>query len=88
MSKLPSEKTPLNQHSLREIELWLCALGAEKYFDDPCTWTWTCSKGSAEIFIKQDELMVVWSKGEVKRQFGFPYGLPREDIEAALRHGP
>ncbi len=88
MSTLPSEKTPLNQHSLREIESWLINLGAEKCLDDPCLWEWTSSQGLAQIFIRQDELMVVWSKGEMKSQFGFPYGLPRQDIEAALKHGP
>ena len=50
MSTLPSEKTPLNQHSLREIESWLFDLGAEKCLEDPCLWRWTSSKGLAKIY--------------------------------------
>ena len=88
MSNLPSEQTPLNQHSLREIEWWLETMGAEKCDDNPCLWKWSPNKGLAEICIRKDELMVVWSYGDKKSQFGFPYGLPRCDIEAALKHGP
>ena len=50
-------------------------------------------KWSAEIYFKQDELMVIWDKknsegNEKTSQFTFPYGLPRQDVEAALNHGP
>ena len=87
MSSLPSAQTPLNQHSLGAIELWLVSLGAEKS-EDPCLWLWVQPKWSAEISIKQDELIVVWSEGKIKRRFSFPYGLSRQDVEAALNHGP
>ena len=45
------------------------------------------------IYFKQDELIVIWDKtnstGHVKNsQFSFSYGLPRQDVEAALNHGP
>ncbi len=88
MTKLPPAKTPLNQHSLTSIELWLSQLGAQKGNDNPCLWTWNMPEWSAEISIKQEELIVVWNQGETKSQFGFPYGLSRQDIEAALKHGP
>ncbi|KGG10835.1 MULTISPECIES: DUF3143 domain-containing protein [Prochlorococcus] len=70
------------------LEYWLISLGAEKSSINPCLWRWIMPQWSAEIVIEQDELMVVWSEGEKKSQFGFPYGLPREDVEAALKHGP
>ena len=88
MSILPPSQTPLNQHSLRALEYWLKSLGAEKSNHNPCLWTWIMPQWSAEIIIKQDELRVIWDKGETQSQFGFPYGLPRQDIEAALKHGP
>ncbi len=88
MSILPPAKTPLNQHSLGALELWLTSLGAKKKRDNPCLWTWIIPQGSAEIIIQQDELRIVWGEGEAKTQFGFPYGLPRQDVEEALKHGP
>ncbi len=93
MSILPPANTPLNQHSLRALELWLNSLGAEKNNDNPCIWNWVMPQWSAEIYVRQDELMVIWGdkEGESDKkfsQFSFPYGLPRQDVEAALRHGP
>ncbi len=94
MSNLPSPETPLNQHSLGSIELWLKHLGAVKSINNPCLWTWSnMPKWSAEIHIKQDELMVIWDQQNIEgkdktSKFSFPYGLPRQDVEAALNHGP
>ena len=94
MSNLPSPETPLNQHSLGALELWLINLGAEKCAQNPCLWRWqNMPKWSAEIYFKQDELMIIWddksSEGSKKTsQFTFSYGLPRRDVEAALNHGP
>ena len=94
MSNLPSPETPLNQHSIASLELWLMNLGAVKCTQNPCLWRWNnIPQWSAEIHFKQDELMVSWgelnSEGLKKTsQFSFPYGLPRKDVEAALNHGP
>ena len=88
MTTLPPSSTPLNQHSLGDLEFWLVSLGAEKNNSNPCLWRWVMPQWSAEIMIEQDELMVVWGQGETKSQFCFPYGLPRKDVEAALKHGP
>ncbi|KGG14765.1 hypothetical protein EV06_1827 [Prochlorococcus sp. MIT 0602] len=78
----------MNQHSLVALELWLRTLGAEQNTQNPCLWIWKKSQWSAEIMIQQDELTIVWSDSGMKSQFSFPYGLPRQDIEAALKHGP
>ena len=94
MSNLPSPETPLNQHSLGALELWLTSLGAIKSTENPCLWKWKkMPQWAAEIYFKEDELIVVWDEGNIDgkekiSQFSFPYGLPRQDVEAALNHGP
>ncbi len=88
MQTLPSAKTPLNQHSLKALEHWLATLGAKKSQDNPCIWEWVMPQWAAQVIIKQDELIVIWNEGDVRSQFSFPYGLPRQDVEAALKHGP
>ena len=65
MYNLPSPETPLNQHSLGELELWLKNLGAVKCTDNPCLWRWiNAPQWSAEIYVQQDELIVVWGEQE------------------------
>ena len=88
MPLLTPAKTPLNQHSLQAFESWLVSLGAKKSSDNPCIWEWIIPQWSAKILMKQEELIVIWNEGDTKSQFSFPYGLPRQDIEAALKHGP
>ncbi len=88
MTVLPSSDTPLNQHSLLALELWLSNLGAKKNETNPCLWQWSANECSAEIEIMQDELKVTWISEAKDSQFNFPYGLSRQDIEAALRQGP
>ena len=88
MINLPSAQTPLNQHSLGALELWLTQLGAIKSKENKCLWKWTSSKWFAEIYFMQDELKVIWRQENNNTQYSFPYGLPRQDIEAALKHGP
>ena len=88
MTQLPSPATALNQHSLVELELWLKTLGAEKNENNPCIWQLETSESSAEIEMMQDELKVTWMSKTKESQFSFPYGLSRQDIEAALQQGP
>ncbi len=89
MSILPPAKTPLNQHSLGAIEYWLSSLGAKKNDDNPCLWSWVIPQGSAQIKINEEDLIIIWVEGgDKKSQFSFPYGLSRQDVEAALQHGP
>ena len=40
MVSMPPAETPLNQHSLQALELWLQQLGAQRLDDDPCGWSW------------------------------------------------
>ncbi len=88
MSTLPSATTPLNRHSLMAIETWFSQLGATPSEVDACRWILLMPKWSAEILMKQDELIVTWEENGQKSQCSFSYGLARIDIEAAIRQGP
>ncbi len=88
MQTLPPSITPLNQHSLDALEFWLHSLGAQQSDVDPCLWSWILPMYSAQIEVAEDELRITWEEGAKQTHFGFPYGLSREDVEAALKHGP
>lgn len=88
MSSLPPGQTPLNQHSLRSLELWLEGLGALRSEEDPCLWCWMQPDWSAEIRLDQEELWVSWQSPDQDAQRRFSYGLSRLDVEAAMRAGP
>jgi len=88
MSFLPSDQTPLNQHSLIAIELWLKELGAEPSLNDRSVWNWVMPKWSAQIKMEKEKLLIVWEKGGKKSQCGFSYGLSRHDVQAAITQGP
>ena len=88
MSMVPSENTPLNQHSLAAIESWLSEIGAEQSKKDPCLWTLLMPKWTAQIQMENDELLVTWEqKGKIS-QCSFPYGLSRNDVQTAISLGP
>ena len=88
MASLPSADTPLNQHSLRALEQWLQSLGATRSDQDPCDWVWEQPAWSALLKLDQQDLGVIWTSEQPTRSFSYPYGLTREDVEAALRLGP
>ncbi len=88
MFHLPPEKTPLNRHSLTALENWLRQLGAERSKTDACSWEWMMPQWSAEIQLEVDELRVTWNKDGQLNQCSFPYGLPRCDVETAIKQGP
>ena len=88
MASLPSADTPLNQHSLRALEQWLQGLGATRSDQDPCNWIWEQPPWSALLRLDQQDLGVTWTSEQPPRSCSYPYGLTREDVEAALRLGP
>ena len=88
MSLLPSSKTPLNQHSLAAIELWLKDLGAERSDGDPCLWNWSILESQAEIKMEKENLRIIWQKNGKKSECIFPYGLSRQDVMSAICEGP
>ena len=58
---IPSE-TPINQHSLQSLELWLKDLGATKDIDNPSKWYLLLSNWNATIIFEQEDLSVVWER--------------------------
>ena len=88
MKKLPPDQTPLNQHSLEAIEIWLEQLGAHRQQNDRASWDLVNAQWSALIQLEQDNLKVSWNK-EGKANFHFfSYSLPRYDVDAAIKMGP
>ncbi len=88
MSYLPSVDTPLNQHSLKAIELWLSELGAQQSSTNPSLWISNMPRWSVEIQMERDELRVTWVKDGNRSRCCFPYGLSRQDVEVAIQAGP
>ena len=88
ITPLPPINTPLNQHSLMAIELWLENLGASRSTDDPCLWEWVTSQWSADLKISHDALIVTWKKDGILKTCSLPYGLNRVDLLEVLNQGP
>lgn len=90
MSALPSETTPLNQHSLRALEVWLRGLGATQADDNPCQWILEVSGWRAVLLLDREDLKIQWmpSSSGTSTSCSLPYGLSRGDVEAAIQAGP
>tara|TARA_Y100001968_G_C19154512_1_gene617759 strand:- start:96 stop:362 length:267 start_codon:yes stop_codon:yes gene_type:complete len=88
MSVLPSAQTPLNQHSLIALEVWLKQLGAEPSNNDPSVWNLVMPKWRAEIKMEREILLIAWEQEGKKSHCGFPYGLSRLDVQSAILQGP
>ena len=80
--------TPINQHSLQSLELWLTNLGAKKEVNNPSKWYLNLSSWDATIVFEKEDLSVIWKseKKETKRLFS--YCINREDVENAILQGP
>ena len=84
---IPSD-TPINQHSLQSLELWLKDLGATIVVDNPSKWYLLLSTWNATICFEQEDLSVVWESGGKLTKRLFSYCINREDIENAILQGP
>ena len=84
---IPSD-TPINQHSLQSLELWLKDLGATKDIDNPSKWYLLLSNWNATIMFEQEDLSVVWESGGKLSKRLFSYCINREDMENAILQGP
>ena len=80
--------TPINQHSLQSLELWLKDLGASKDIDNPSKWHLLLSNWNATIVFEQEDLSVVWESGGKLTKRLFSYSINRQDIENAILQGP
>ena len=80
--------TPINQHSLQSLELWLKTLGAKKDSDNPSKWNLLLTNWNATIIFEQEDLSVIWeSEGQETKRL-FSYCINREDVENAILQGP
>jgi len=80
--------TPINQHSLQALELWLKDLGASRDIENPSKWYLILSSWHATIVFEQEDLSIVWeSRGKLTKRL-FSYCINREDIENAILQGP
>ena len=84
---IPSD-TPINQHSLRSLELWLKELGAKRDIHDPAKWHLSLETWRATIIFEQEDLSVEWESGDELTKRLFSYCINREDIENAILQGP
>ena len=88
---LPSAETPLYNHTLPDIELWLTQKGCKQ--DTSALNRWEISKPAwrADLLLETDSLVVryldAWDEGE-DIQRGFKYSLSRQDLEDAIFAGP
>ena len=80
--------TPINQHSLQALELWLSNLGAKKDIRNHSKWYLLLSNWNATIIFEQEDLSVTWqSEGDETKRL-FSYCINREDVENAILQGP
>ena len=84
---IPSD-TPINQHSLNSLELWLIELGAKKDVTNPSKWHLELSDWHATIVLEKEDISVVWKSGDLITKRLFSYCINREDIENAILQGP
>ena len=80
--------TPINQHSLQSLELWLTNLGAKKEVNNPSKWYLNLSNWDATIVFEKEDLSVVWKSEQKETKRLFSYCINREDVENAILQGP
>ena len=80
--------TPINQHSLQSLELWLTNLGAKKEVNNPSKWYLNLSSWDATIVFEKEDLSVVWKSEQKETKRLFSYCINREDVENAILQGP
>ena len=83
-----SPNTPINQHSLQSLELWLNNLGAKKDSNNPSKWYLFLSNWKATICFEQEDLRVVWQSEDKETKRLFSYCINRDDVENAILQGP
>ena len=81
-------ESPINDHSLQSLELWLQGLGAKRDSEDQSKWYLKLANWNAIINFEQEDLSVVWEfNGQSKKRL-FSYCINREDVENAILQGP
>ncbi|MCM1982194.1 DUF3143 domain-containing protein [Lyngbya confervoides] len=88
---LPSSDTPLYNHPLPAIELWLSDHGCSQDRQLPHLWHLEHPQWRAELNLDIEDLTVVYYLKQdpdhpIKRTF--KYSLSRQDLDAAIFMGP
>jgi hypothetical protein len=88
MVPLPPEDTPLYNHTLPALEDWLRQLGGRQRAGHPEVWDLEQPQWTARIELEVEELKVSWDEQGRQSVRHFPYGLSRDDVQAAILAGP
>ncbi|MBX2862616.1 MAG: DUF3143 domain-containing protein [Leptolyngbyaceae cyanobacterium MAG.088] len=88
---LPSADTPLYNHTLPDIELWLTQQGCQQDTSELNRWAIAKPAWRADLLLETDSLVVCYldaGDGGEDVQRGFKYSLSRQDLEDAIFTGP
>ncbi|MEB3350486.1 MAG: DUF3143 domain-containing protein [Cyanobacteriota bacterium] len=85
---LPPATTPLYHHPLPALERWLRDLGAVQQGPNGSVWDLHRPEWSARILLDVEDLRVSWQHDGQESARAFPYGLSRDDVQAAILAGP
>lgn len=88
---LPSADTPLYNHTLPDIELWLTQQGGKQNISELNRWEITKVAWRANLLLENDSIIVQYlnaGDGNEDIQRGFKYSLSRQDLEDAIFAGP
>ena len=88
---LPSADTPLYNHTLPDIELWLTQQGCKQDTSELNRWKISKPAWRADLLLETDSLIVRYidaGNGGEDIQRGFKYSLSRQDLEDVIFSGP
>ena len=88
---LPSADTPLYNHTLPDIELWLKQHGCQQDVSELNRWEISKASWQADLILETDSMVVRYigaGSGGEDLQRGFKYSLSRQDLEDAIFAGP
>lgn len=88
---LPAADTPLYNHTLPDIELWLTQQGCKQNDSELNRWEIAKTAWRADLLLETDSLVVRYIEaGDAGEdiQRGFKYSLSRQDLEDAIFAGP
>lgn len=88
---LPAADTPLYNHTLPDIELWLTQQGCNQDSAELNRWEVSKAAWRADLILETDSLVVRYlnvgnSGDDIQR--GFKYSLSRQDLQDAIFTGP
>lgn len=85
---LPQDNTPLYNHSLMAIEVWLQQQGCEQDERDRSCWHLKQDDWSADIALDLEQIVVSYDASGTVTRRAFPYSLSRKDLQEVIFSGP